>query len=175
MDRWTAFVATAHLRLRLDIFYRRVLQGYAMPEIKRPMELAGLKSRLLRAKLTEAAIADTGKRFDEVLNKIDELHASAKSHAGTLEQYEGELARTIAGMIGGSNGGDPLDGSDGQDSNGIRTAQAPATDPVKPVAAVKDETAAARDATVVIAADVAPMPAEVLAEPLASWTAGAGQ
>lgn len=118
-----------------------------MLEIKRPMELAGLKSRLQRALRTEAAIEDTGKRYDRVLNDIDELHASTKSHVGQLELYKSDLAGTISRMTGGSNGGDPLSESDGQDSAG---AKAPAPDPVKPVARP--------DITEIATADVAPMP-----------------
>lgn len=78
-------------------------------EIRKPMELAGLKSRLARAKKTEADIADTGKRFDKALDQIDEAHGAAKVHAGDLEQYAGELKRTIESMVAGSNdteGGD---------------------------------------------------------------------
>lgn len=116
MDRVTALVAIAHLRLRLDILqkYPHLIDEMTDMEIKRPMELAGLKSRLMRAKGTEAAIAVTGKRYDAVLDQIDELHGVAKGNAGALEQYAGELKSTIESMIGGSNG-DPNDGQDGQD------------------------------------------------------------
>lgn len=167
MDRWTAFVVTAHLRLRLDIYYRRILQDRVMPDIKRPMELAGLKSRLVRAQKTEAAIGETGKRFDKVLDQIDELHSTAKTHAGDLEIYKTDLAGTISRMIGGSNGGDPLDGSAGQESAGVKPA-----DPVKPAAEPKDDAAPGAAAQTVAAAEVAPAPAavaEALTEPRASW------
>lgn len=88
-----------------------------MMEIKRPMELAGLKSRLQRAKATERAIADTGKRYDQVLDQIDELHGVSKANVGQLETYAGELKSTIQSMIGGSNGGPNDDGQDGQTSS----------------------------------------------------------
>lgn len=73
------------------------------------MELAGLKGRLARAKKTEADIAETGKRYDTVLDQIDEAHAAAKSNVGHLEQYASDLRSTIDGMIAGDNGA-PTDG-----------------------------------------------------------------
>jgi hypothetical protein len=105
MDRLTAMIAIAQLRLRLDIVtrYPHLLEDPGM-EIRKPMELAGLKSRLARARKTEADIADTGKRFDKVLDDIDEAHGAAKAHVGDLEQYSGELKKTVEGMIAGSNG-----------------------------------------------------------------------
>lgn len=123
-----------------------------MPDIKRPMELAGLRSRLLRAQLTEAAIGETGKRFDKVLNEIDELHSSAKLHAGDLENYKGDLASTINRMVGGSNGGDPLDESDGQDSSGNGTAKAVVEDTVRAASAPDSVTAAGTERPLRVAA-----------------------
>lgn len=112
MDRLEALVAIAHLRLRLVMIERNplLLECDAM-QIKRPIELAGLKGRLVRAKQTEAAIAMTGERYDAALNAIDEAHNAAKSHVGELERYGNELRDTIEGMTGGSNGG-PNDGSE---------------------------------------------------------------
>ncbi len=78
-------------------------------EIRRPMELAGLKSRLARAKKTESDIAETGKRYDAVLDQIDEAHGAAKANVGHLEQYASELRSTIEGMVAGDNGA-PTDG-----------------------------------------------------------------
>lgn len=115
MDRITALVAIAHLRLRLNIIekYPHLLDGISDMEIKRPMELSGLKSRLARAKQTEKDIAVTGKRYDSVLDTIDELHGVSKNNVGQLEQYASELKSTIEGMVAGSNG-DPNDEQAGQ-------------------------------------------------------------
>lgn len=94
--------------------------------IKKPMELAGLSARLTRATVQETAIGDLGKRYDAVMDRIDELTAAHKQHVGDLEQYEDSLRRKIEGMLG-SNGGDPLsDGQDGQPSgqviNGVKAS-----------------------------------------------------
>lgn len=145
IEVWRFRLRIERVRLACIRFQEREMP---VPFIRRPMELAGLKSRLQRAELTEKSIEETGKRFDRVLNEIDDLHASAKAHAGDLEMYKGDLANTINRMIGGSNGGDPLDKSDGQDSAG---AKVPAADPVKPPAA-------APDITEIAVADVAPVP-----------------
>lgn len=89
-------------------------------EIRRPMELAGLKSRLQRAKTQEANIASIGKRYDTVMDKIDELSGAASGNVGALEQYEADLRSTVMGMIAGDNGAPPLqdtpaaDGQTGQ-------------------------------------------------------------
>lgn len=105
MDRLTALVAIAHLKLRLEILERNPQRlDEALMEIRRPMELAGLKSRLARAKKQEGDIALTGARFDRVLDQIDDLHGVSKNHVGQLEVYAGELKLTVEGMIGGSNG-----------------------------------------------------------------------
>jgi hypothetical protein len=106
MDRVTALVAIAHLKLRLELIERnpQLLEGLNM-EIRRPMELAGLKGRLARAQKQEADIAVTGQRFDGVLDRIDELHSVSRSHVGQLEQQENDLRSTIERMTGGSNGG----------------------------------------------------------------------
>lgn len=118
MDRLEAMIAIAQLRLRLTIIEKNphLLEGIDEMEIKRPMQLAGLKSRLARAKMTEAAIEVTGKRYDAVLDTIDELHGVAKGHAGQLEQYAGELKSTVEGMVTTGSNGDPNadDGQDGQ-------------------------------------------------------------
>ncbi|MCK1684252.1 hypothetical protein IVA87_33920 [Bradyrhizobium sp. 147] len=118
MDRLEALVAIAHLRLRLVMIERnpRLLEGIDM-QIKRPIELAGLKGRLARARQTEAAIAQTGARYDAALDAIDEAHASAKAHVGELERYGSELRATIEGMTGGSNGG-PNDGASASIASG---------------------------------------------------------
>ena len=113
-----ALVAVARRRLRL----RRVLMAIERDpqlleaiemaiDIKRPMELAGLRGRLARAKTQQAAIEVTGQRFDAVLDRIDELHDAGRAHVGHLEMHESELRRTIEGMVAGSNGG-PNDGEE---------------------------------------------------------------
>jgi hypothetical protein len=105
VDRLEALVAIAHLRLRLVMVERNphLLECDAMLQIKRPIELAGLKGRLARAKQTEAAIAHTGARYDAALDAIDEAHQAAKQHVG-------ELRQTVEGMTGGTNAG-PNDGA----------------------------------------------------------------
>ena len=105
-------VAIAHLRLRLTILERH--PELLDMQIQRPMELAGLKSRLARAKKQEASIAEVGKRYDAVMDKIDELTGAGVDHVGSMEQYEADLRNTIEGMVAGGNGGPPLEGEDGQ-------------------------------------------------------------
>ncbi|MGK7056929.1 hypothetical protein AB4853_10645 [Bradyrhizobium sp. 1050_B9_N1_2] len=111
MDRLEALVAIAHLRLRLVMIERRpqLLEGVDM-QIKRPIELAGLKGRLLRAKQTETAIAVTGEQYDATLDAIEEAHDAAKAHLGELAHYGSELRQTVEGMTGASNGR-PNDGT----------------------------------------------------------------
>lgn len=113
MDRLEALVAIAHLRLRLVLVERnpQLLEGLDMMQIKRPIELAGLKGRLLRARSTEDAIASTGQRYDAALDAIDEAHAAARSHVGELERLGVDLRETVERMAGGSNGGPNDDGS----------------------------------------------------------------
>jgi hypothetical protein len=122
MDRVTAMVAIAHLRLRLDILQRHPeMLGEDMAlKIKQPIELAGLKSHLIRAEGQEKTIAVLAKRYGKTLDAIDELTGAHAEHVGALEHYEADLRRKIEGMVG-SNGGDPLDGEgetgqDGQSS-----------------------------------------------------------
>lgn len=120
MDRVTALIAIAHMRLRLEMLARspQILETTDM-DIRRPMELAGLKSRLARAKNQETAIANTGKRFDAVLDRIDELHGAAQGHVGQLEGHAAELAKVVDGMIARDNG-DPNDEGSGS-SDGSST------------------------------------------------------
>lgn len=89
-------------------------------EIKKPIELAGLKSRLLRAKRQETAIADLGRRYDKVQDGIDDAISAGKLHAGDLESYHAELKSTIEGMVG-SNGDPNEDGQTGQSGDVIET------------------------------------------------------
>lgn len=73
-------------------------------EIKAPIELAGLKGRLVRAKALEGRAALGGARIDTALNMIEDGIGAVEKHAGQLEQYGSELQKTIEGMIAGSNG-----------------------------------------------------------------------
>ncbi|MEY9228101.1 hypothetical protein ABIF68_007315 [Bradyrhizobium japonicum] len=118
MDRLEALVAIAHLRLRLVMIERnpQLLEGTTM-QIKRPIELAGLKGRLVRARQTEASIAVTGEGFDAALDGIDEAHAAAGAHVGELERLGADLRQTIEGMTGASNGG-PNDGASSSTASG---------------------------------------------------------
>jgi multidrug resistance efflux pump len=111
MDRLTALVAIAHLKLRLEMIQRhpQVLEDTDMIDIKRPIELAGMRSRLQRAKKLETDIAVTGQRYDQVLDAIDEQHASLKGHVGALENEKSQLDQVLGAMIAGGNGA-PNDG-----------------------------------------------------------------
>lgn len=115
MDALTLFVSVAHLKVRLDLLQILIrknpnrLGEYMAMDIKRPIELAGMKARLARAKAAEDKLSGVGKRYDTVLDKIDEATGVIEGHAGQLEQYEGDLRKTIEGMVAGSNGA-PTDG-----------------------------------------------------------------
>jgi len=76
-----------------------------MIDIRRPIELAGMASRLARAEKLEAAIADTGRRYDGVLDRIDDKHAALRNHVSSLEQVDASLGLVIDRMVAGSNGG----------------------------------------------------------------------
>jgi hypothetical protein len=118
MDRLTAFVAVAHLKLRLEILQRHpeyLEMAPTIPTIPAPIQLAGLKSRLQRAKLLEGRSAIAGGRFDAALDGIDTAIGAVEKHAGQLEQYGNDLLSTIAGMIEPSNGGPPLEGTPAAD------------------------------------------------------------
>jgi hypothetical protein len=113
LDRLTALVAIAHLKLRLEVIQRHpdILEDLSMIDIKRPIELAGMAGRLKRAERAEQDIAVTGKRYDTVLDAIDERHAALKSHVGSLESTASQLDQVINRMVAGTNGG-PNDGED---------------------------------------------------------------
>jgi len=123
MDRLTALVAIAHLRLRLEIIERHpeLLEQDMTLKIKKPIELAGLKSRMIRAEGQERAIVGLGKRYDDVQDGIDELIGAHAEHVGELEHYEGELRRKIEGMVGSN--GDPTDGQSGHESGQIISSE----------------------------------------------------
>lgn len=120
MDRIDALVAIAHRRLVLrrmlvEIERNPQLLEDAMLKIKKPIELVGLKSRIIRAETQEKAIVNLGTRYDKVQDNIDELVAAHSEHVGELEHYEGDLRRKIEGMVG-SNGVPNDDGQSGQES-----------------------------------------------------------
>jgi hypothetical protein len=124
MDQLERMVRVAHARLRLRRFLLRrdaVMADEKKPplKIRMPIELAGLKGRMMRADTQEKAIAVLGERYDRVQDGIDELVGAHSEHAGALELYERQLRDKIESMVG-SNGGDPLDGDgrDGQKSDG---------------------------------------------------------
>ena len=113
MDRLTALVAIAHLKLRLEVIQRHpdILEGLTMIDIRRPIELAGMAARLKRAEKMEKDIGVTGRRYDSVLDAIDEKHAALKGHVGSLETTATQLDQVIGSMIAASNGG-PNDGDE---------------------------------------------------------------
>jgi hypothetical protein len=122
MDRVTALVALAHLKLRLERIQRnpKLLEGIDMIDIRRPIELAGMAARLKRAEKMEQDVAVTGGRYDKVLDAIDEKHAALKTHVGSLEAVESQLDQVIARMVAGSNGGPNDDSPSSTGSTGER-------------------------------------------------------
>lgn len=108
MDRLTFFVASAHLKLRLDYLRRH-------PEL--------LKERMMTPKLRGALQAlemlkhDAESDADEIVARIGDLQtrrkaAKAKTH-GALDQTANSLGdiEEFVGALEGSNGGPPLEGS----------------------------------------------------------------
>lgn len=83
----------------------------AIPVLPAPIQLAGLKSRLTRAKGLEARAAIGGKRIDDALDIIEAGTRALENHAPQLEQYGNDLMSTINGLIEPSNGGPPLEGA----------------------------------------------------------------
>jgi hypothetical protein len=131
MDLLTEFVAVAHLKLRLELYCKypvlfREVAGMANQKlyIPQPIELAGMRSRLLRAKKQEKDIAATGMDYDRVQDGIDEAHDALKGHVGDLKSYEGDLRRTILGMLERSNGNPTDGGSDGRQSTSDEKVEA---------------------------------------------------
>jgi hypothetical protein len=112
MDRLTAFVAIAHLKLRLEILqkhpeYLEMATGPTTPTLPAPMEFAGLKSRLQRAKGLEKRAAVAGPRLDAALDVIETGVGVLETHAPELEKYGQDLMSTIQGMLEPSNGAPP--------------------------------------------------------------------
>jgi hypothetical protein len=75
----------------------------AMRTIKPPIELKGLKERLMRARELQARGDAIGKRYDAALNLIEERVSQSEQHAENLERYSEELQTVIADMLEGSN------------------------------------------------------------------------
>lgn len=120
MDRLTAFVAISHLKLRLQYLsqHPELLEGIMDKRppltIPRPVELAGMRSRVMRAQQQQKSLAKTGEEYDAVMDGIDEAHAAITGHVGDLTGVMSQLRSTIEGMVEKSNGG-PIDGeSDGR-------------------------------------------------------------
>lgn len=138
MDRLTAFVAIAHLRLRLerlsrnpDLLRKMILDMEKEKEkrpslyIPRPVELAGMRARLMRASKLEKDVAATGQEYDDVMDGIDDAHKAIKGHVFDLRTVESGLRSQILGMLERSNG-DPTDGeSDGRQSSSGEQQQPP--------------------------------------------------
>lgn len=115
MDHLDALIALANLKLRIEILQRcpeLIPMPIAPPVIKMPIQLAGLKSRLQRAKVLEAKAGDLGARMDAALDGIDTAIAAGAAHAGQLEQYGNDLLSTITGMIDSGSNGAPADEED---------------------------------------------------------------
>lgn len=113
MDRLTAFVAIAHLKLRLETLQRHPeYLSMQAPVIPAPIQLAGLKSRLQRAKALEGRAGAAGGRVDAALDVIETGVSALEQHAPRLEQYGNDLLATIQGLVESSNGGPPADGSE---------------------------------------------------------------
>jgi len=108
MDRLTAFVAIAHLKLRLEILQRHPEMA-TTPTLPAPMEFAGLKSRLQRAKGLETRAGVVGPRIDTALDVIESGVGVLETHAPELEKYGADLMSTINGMLAPSNGGPALE------------------------------------------------------------------
>lgn len=151
MDRLTAFVAIAHLKLRLDLLlkYPHLLEKKKMPT----PNLQGLTKAM--DMLEHDLETDAG----GLMNKIQQVGvrgkaAIAKGHVRVdgVASRVGQVEKFVT-AIEGSNGGDPLDGS--SNSSGTSSQQE------QP----KGET------QVVAAADVGKVEDVVtgVAEPAASW------
>lgn len=109
MDYWTAFVAKAHLQLRLQRLTPEMIEMATTPVLPAPMEFAGLKSRLARARGLEQRAAVAGPRLDAALDIIETGVGVLETHAPELEKYGADLMNTITGMLAPSNGGPELE------------------------------------------------------------------
>lgn len=117
MDRLDAFVALANLKLRIEVLQRnpslipnlKESDMASVPSLPAPIQLAGLKSRLQRAKGLEARAGAAGTRVDAALDIIETGVSALENHAPQLEKYGDDLMSTINGLLESSNGGPPLD------------------------------------------------------------------
>lgn len=114
MDQLTAFVELAYIKLRLeliDIALSKVprMPAPTAPKLPAPMEFAGLKSRLQRAKALEKRAGVAGPAMDTALDIIERGVTTLETHVPELQKYGKDLMDTINGMLEGSNGGPPLD------------------------------------------------------------------
>lgn len=114
MDRLTALIAVAHLKLRLEYLQRHpeLLDDPPMaivPVIPAPMQLAGLKSRLTRGANLETRAGAVGTRVDNAHDVIENGILALENYAPGLEQYGGDLMNQIKRMTEPANGGPPLE------------------------------------------------------------------
>ncbi|WP_316184719.1 MULTISPECIES: hypothetical protein [unclassified Bradyrhizobium] len=147
MDDITFLIASAQLKLRLEQLrrhpelWRTYMDDRRPLIIPRPVELAGMRSRLLRAQQQQKDVAKTGAEYDAVMDGIDEAHAAIKANVGDLKIVEGSLRQTIEAMLDRSNGA-PSDGeSDGRQSSSDQGGKGGAIAATKPDAAVGDAAA----------------------------------
>jgi hypothetical protein len=113
MDRLTAFVAIAHLKLRLQILARH---PELLESIHMTPKLAGLASSLatLRHSL-EGQAADLMSRADAVNARIATAMTKAKAQMAVTEQAAADI-EDFANSLEGANGGPSL--SDSSDTSG---------------------------------------------------------
>ena len=86
MDRLTALVAIAHLKLRLEVMQRHP-EFWGICTCSRSSGRSSWPAcaRAWRARQLDNDIAFTGQRYHAVLDAIDEQHASLRGHVGSLE------------------------------------------------------------------------------------------
>lgn len=112
MDRLTAFVAIAHLKLRLETLQRHpeiLDMAVAPPKLPAPMQLAGLGSRLKRGTNLEARAGAVGPRIDNAHDVIESGIVALENYAPGLEQYGNDLMNQIKRLSEPSNGGPLLE------------------------------------------------------------------
>jgi hypothetical protein len=164
VDRLTHFVRVAHLKMRVQYLPRRpeILERIMTEKrpslyIPKPIELAGMRARLLRSKKQEKDLAETGRRYDEVMDGIDEAHVALRGHVGSLEYVENDVRKTIEGMLERSNRPPPDGESDGRQLSSDQDEEGAPGDAKPDAAAPGDQpppTGASTDEEIVTAADV---------------------
>ncbi len=103
------FLAVVHLKLLQFLVQKWKVSTVTVPIIPAPIQLAGLKSRLQRAKGLELRAAAGGTRIDSALDVIENGVTALENHAPQLEQYGNDLMSTINGLLEPGNGGPPLE------------------------------------------------------------------